>query len=511
MRLERPQLGDLIAGLSVALVLVPQGIAYAELAGLPPEIGLIAGTLPLIGAALFMSSPYLQVGPTALTSLLVVGALSPLATPQTADYVQLAALLALMVGVIRIVFGLARLGIAAYFVSQPVLTGFTTGAALLIVGSQMPVVLGVSPDGGRVSTRARRAFSDPANWSWVSIGLALLVVFLIFGLKRVHRAFPAILVAVGAAWLLAEIIGFDGAVVGEMPDALPSLSLDLPWSSVGTLLVPALVVAIVGFVEPASIARTYAAADRRPWSADREFVSLGVANVVAGVSGAYPVGGSFGRSSLSRASGACTRWTGAITGLALLLALPAAGLLSDIPKVVLAAVVISAVVSLIRLRVMVEMWRVSRPQGVIAVATLIATVSLDPRIDYAVIAGVALSVAIHLWRELSVGLAVTERDDALIVAPSGVLWFGSVNRVVEMILSEIASRPACSRLIVDLVGAGRIDLTAARELADVALDAQQEGMRVEFRGVPEHARRVFDGLIAPEASRGGAEGLPTGG
>lgn len=494
---ERPRFGDLVAGLSVALVLVPQALAYAELAGLPPEIGLLAGTLPAIAAAFFVSSPYLQTGPTALTSLLVAGALAPIAVAGSDNYVQLAALLAIFVGVYRVAFGLVRLGIAAYFLSQPVLVGFTTGAAVLIIASQVPAVLGVAGDGDRVTAQAFDALSDPSAWSWWTIlqGASTLAIILIG--KRIRPAFPWVLVAVGATWGATALFGIDTATVGEIPAVWPSLRLDLPWGEWTSLVVPALVIALIGFAEPSSIARTYAAIDRRPWSADREFVSQGVANVVAGATGAMPVGGSFGRSSLNRAAGARTRWAGAITGAALLVMLPAAGWLSTIPKAVLGAVVISAVLSLLRFDQLIEMWQTSRWQAATAIATFAATLALDPRIDRAILLGLGLSVGVHLSRELTVWVDVEHDDGHLRLVPHGVLWFGSVNRIVERMLAELSTYPDAHTVTVDLAGIGRIDLTAAHELAEMALEAESYGVHWRYVGVPPHARRIFRNVVDP--------------
>ena len=196
-----PTLGDVVAGLSVVLALIPQGLAYAELAGMPSRYGLVAGTIPPIAAALFVSSPYLQTGPTALSSLLVAGALAHIAIPGTADYIEAAALLALMVGVIRIAFGLLRMGISAYLVSQPVLVGFTTSAAILIIGSQLPNIVGAGSDRDRVLVRAYDVLTHPDGWNWEAIAVAGFTYGLIVLLRKIHRVFPSVLVGVGATWL----------------------------------------------------------------------------------------------------------------------------------------------------------------------------------------------------------------------------------------------------------------------------------------------------------------------
>jgi len=497
IRWERPEVGDLLAGISVALVLVPQALAYAQLAGLPPEIGLLAGTLPAIAAAFFVSSPYLQTGPTALTALLVLGALGSHLDDGT-DAVQFAALLALMVGAFRVAFGILRLGIAAYFVSRPVLVGFTTGAALLIIGSQLPAVVGVTATSGSVFSRVWTVATSVTDWSWPSIALSALALALMIAGAKIHRAFPAVLVAVGVTWALAEIMGLEVATIGEIPTSWPTLHVDLPWGSVGQLLVPAFVIALVGFAEPSSIARTYAVADRRPWSADREFVSQGVANLVAGAIGSMPVGGSFGRSALNRASGAHTRWSGFVTGLTILLFLPVADLLSSVPKAVLAAVVIGAARSLLRFDQVRDMWRQSRWQLTTAVATIVATIALDPRVDRAILIGLAASVLVHLAREMGVHVAAEYADGHLRLAPKGVLWFASINRIQERMLAELANHPETERVTVDLSGIGRLDLTAAYELADMARDAADDGIGWRYVNAPPHAARLMRKVVHPD-------------
>ncbi|HRG97948.1 MAG TPA: SulP family inorganic anion transporter [Polyangiaceae bacterium] len=496
---QRPRLGDLVAGVSVAIILVPQGLAYADLAGMPSHLGIVAGIAPAIVAALFASSPYLQTGPTALTALLVAGSLGPLATPGSPEYVRLGALLALGVGLARILFGLLRLGSAAYLVSGPVLTGFTTGAALLIVGSQVPTLLGVNVSGGRVLLRAGRALADPARWSLVSVALGAFTFALVVGLRRVHKLVPSVLVGVGASWALARGLDLRVATVGAVPGDLLRLSLDLPWSRSVELVAPALVIATIGFAEPSSIARTYAAAERQRWSVDRELLSQGAANVAAALTGAFPVGGSFGRSSLNHAAGAKTPWAGAITGLTVLAFVPFAGVVASVPRPALAAVVMSAVVSLVRVRRLRQIAKWSRVQAVAAALTLLATLALEPRVDRAIILGVGVALAIHLWRELKVVVVVAPRDASLVIELKGVLWFGSIHRVVERVLEVVAEHPKVERVVLDLRGVGRIDMMSADELGALVDDLRASGVELALEGIPPQAGALMKRVLgAPE-------------
>ena len=394
----RPVPADLLAGLSVAMVLVPQSMAYAELAGLPPHLGLFASALPPILAALFASSPYLQTGPVALTSLLTFGVLAAgSAEVGTADYVALAALLAMLVGITRLLLGVLRLGVVTYLMRDPVVTGFTSAAAILILASQVPKALGVSaPDGG-VLWQASWSLGHVDNWEIASVGVAATTALLVLAGRRVvHRLFPGALLAVAGGVVVSRITDYGGPVVGEVSTGLPDLSLDLPWGSTGSMLVGGVLIALVGFAEPASIARVFADEDRQRWSADREFVSQGVANIAASVSGSFPVGGSFSRSSLNRLAGAQTRWSGLVTGAAVLTFLPFTDVLAPLPRATLGGVVIAAVVGLVRPVALVSMARRSPTDALVAWTTFVATLTMAPRVERGVLVGILLSLAVGL-------------------------------------------------------------------------------------------------------------------
>ena len=396
---NRPVPADLLAGLSVAMVLVPQSMAYAELAGLPPHLGLFASALPPILAAFFASSPYLQTGPVALTSLQTFGAQAGLAEVGTANYEAQAALLALLVGVTRLVLGLLRLGVVTYLMRDPVVTGFTSAAAILILASQLPKAFGVvAPEGG-VLWRAGWSLGHPDRWEAAALGIAVVTVLLVLAGRRViHRLFPGALVAVGGGILVSRLADYGGPVVGDVPTGLPNLSLDLPWGSTGSLLVGGILIALVGYAEPASIARVFADAEGQKWSASREFVSQGVANVVAAFSGSFPVGGSFSRSSLHRLAGARTRWSGLVTGVTVLVFLPFSDVLAPLPRATLGGVVIAAVVGLVRPAELVGMVRRSTSDALVAWVTFAATLALAPQVEQGVLVGILLSLAFGVRR-----------------------------------------------------------------------------------------------------------------
>lgn len=390
-------MADLLAGLSVAMVLIPQSMAYAELAGLPPHLGLFASALPPILAAFFASSPYLQTGPVALTSLLTLGALTGLADTGTPEYIGLAALLALVVGITRLLLGLLRLGTISYLLRDPVVTGFTSAAALLILASQLPKALGVVAPSGDVLWRAGWSLTHTSLWDGTSLALSSVTVLLVLlGRKIVHRLFPGALIAVVGGVVISRAGNYSGPIVGDVPSGLPNLSLDLPWGSTGSLLVGGILIALVGFAEPASIARVFAKEDLHYWSANREFVSQGLSNIAAAISGSFPVGGSFSRSSLNRLAGARTRWSGLVTGVAVVIFLPFADILAPLPESILGGVVCAAVVGLVRPTALLGMVRRSPTDALVAWTTFVATLALSPRVEQGVLIGILLSLAVGI-------------------------------------------------------------------------------------------------------------------
>jgi sulfate permease, SulP family len=489
--------GDVLAGITVALVLVPQSLAYAQLAGMPSYRGLYAAALPPIVAALFASSPYLQTGPVAITSLLTFGALSTLAPPGSDDYVVLGLLLALIVGATRLLIGLARGGVVAYLMSQPVLLGFTSGAAILIVASQLPTALGVEASDGGVLDRAASALVDVRAWNLAPILLALATLALMLAGPRLHPLFPGVLVAAAVGIVYSRLAGYDGDVVGAILVEAPPFSLRLGWESFPSLVVPGVVIAVVGFAEPAAIARTFAAAERRPWDPNRELVSQGAANVAAAVSGGFPVGGSFSRSALNRLAGARTRWSGAVTGAAVLAFLPFASSLSPLPQAVLAAIVIGAVAPLVRIPPLLRLARYSLGQVAVALGTFALTLALSPHVERALLIGVGLSVALHLRRELRLEVPSWTEDATLHLRPRGVLWFGTARRLEDAVLELLGDHPDARRLVVHLDGLGRIDLTGALALRALLQDAREADLAVEVVDV----RPRWRGLVARVVER----------
>ena len=502
--IQQPAIGrfsgaDIIAGLSVGLVLVPQSMAYAALAGLSPVHGLYAAAVAPIAAAFFASSPFLQSGPVAMTSVLSFGALSVVAAPMTEGYALLAALLAVLVGVARVVFGLLRAGFIADLMSRPITMGFTRAAGLLIVASQFPKFVGADVPVEGIVNSIRWTLENPHTWSPEALGLGGVTLLAIIVGRILHPLFPAVLVAVVGGIIYSTVYGYSGAVIGEVPAAVPSLSLALPWVYIPHLIFPAIVIALVGFAEPAAIARTMATQTRTRWSSDRELISQGAANFSAGLVGGFPVGGSFSRTLINRAAGATSRWSGLVTGLVVFAILPFADRFSPLPLTILAAIVIHAVVKLLDFRPLFRLLWISRPQAIVGWTTFFLTLVLAPRIDLAVMVGIGFGIGVHLWRERNVHLNTVYRDGELTLEPVGVIYFGSVTAFDDALIRELALHPDATKLTIDLRKIGRLDFTGVQALRGVVADAQSAGLSVRIiSGHRVQGARVLQRVISDD-------------
>lgn len=458
---NKPAVGDLFAGLSVALVLIPQSMAYADIAGLPPYVGLFAAAFPLLVFALFAASPYLQTGPVAVTSLLTIGVLSTNGTDIATDVlVKQAALLAIIVGVVRFMLGVLRLGVVAYLLAEPVMIGFTSGAGVVILSSQLPKVLGVaegvSPGYANPILETGWALLNPGEWDLEPMLIGLVTIVLMLGGRKMHKLFPGVLVAVILGVIYSQLNDYDGKIVGTIPEGWPPFSLDLPWGDLPSLLIGGIVIALVGFAEPASIARTFAGEDGTSWSGSQEFLSSGLANLTAGLTSAFPVGGSFSRSSVNRFSGAQTKWSGGVTGLVVLAFLPFASILEPLPEAVLGAIVIGAVQSLVKPQRLLRLWGRSKTQATLTYLTFALTLVTPPKVYWAVILGVVLALAHHLF--LKFRIEVDDSDPGVLrIKPVGMLWFASTPELTDQLRAAGASHVQTPNLELDLSDIPSID------------------------------------------------------
>jgi SulP family sulfate permease len=272
---------------------------------------------------------------------------------------------------------------------------------------------------------------------------------------------------------------------------LPPLTTSLPLHQLPRLILPAFVIALIGFAEASSIARTYATLDRARWDADREFVSQGVANVSAGLFGGFPVGASFSRSALNRLAGAKTTMSGLVTGVAVFAFQPLGFQLTSLPLAVLAATVILAVIPLIQFGRIVAIARISTIQLTITLTAFVLTLALAPHVEWAIMAAIALSVVIHLWRELRLDVGVKATATRLELTPQGVLWFATARRLEDRFIDALADHPDATELVIRLDGLGRIDVTGALALKALVDDARAAGLEVTIDGAPLHADRVL--------------------
>jgi len=481
---RRIALGDVIAGISVALIAIPQALAYAELAGMPAYTGLNAVAFATLAAAFFASSPYIQAGPVATTSLLTFGVLSQIAS---SDYIAAAGLLAIIVGIVRIAIGLFKFGQIAYLLSQPVITGFISAAGILITASQIPTALGVQAD-GNILLRAIYSLGAINEWQFGTIILTITTIAIVLLGKRIHPLFPSVLIAVIVGLIISKYLGYSGAVIGDIPVSMPHINLDFPFKYIKKLLIGGGIIAVVGFSEAASIARTYATQSRSHWAPNQEFIAQGAANIASGLFGGFPVGASFSRSSVNYNAGAKTRWSGFITGMTLLAIFPFVGIFSILPKAVLAGIIIASVISLIKISELVQLFKYSKHQGAIAWLTFLLTIVLAPEIELAVLAGISLSILQHLRRESTLVYKSWQDENGLHIEPHGVMWFGSAAVMEEEFLKIIALNPDVQCIHFHLEGIGRIDLSAAMTLEQIIIDAEKSGIDCQLHDVPPMAK-----------------------
>jgi len=491
--------GDVVAGLTTAVMLVPQAMAYAMLAGLPPIMGLYASVFPLFVYALFGSSRELAVGPVAMVSLLVASGVGAVAEPGSATYVAYAITLALMVGLIQLAMGITRLGFLVNFLSHPVVSGFTSAAALIIGLSQLKHLLGVdiprSHHVHEVLLEAGRRLGevDPAT---LAIGVGAIALLL--GLKRFAPRFPrALAVVVLGAGAVAGLGLADAgvAIVGNVPAGLPSpavptLSLDV----LEALLPTALAISFVGFMESISVAAAFARRRKYEVDANQELVALGLANVVGGLFRGYPVTGGFSRTAVNAQAGSRTPLASMITAagvaVALLFLTP---LFYYLPKAVLAAIIMTAVFGLVDVAEVRHLWKVKRSDLALLGTTFFATLGLG--IEEGILVGVGASLALLVFRTTRPHVAVlgrrpngiyrnVERHPDAVPEP-GVLavrldaqfYFGNVNFLRETLRRVERDRDEPLRaVVIDASGINQIDSSATGALAEIQESYAERGI-----------------------------------
>jgi SulP family sulfate permease len=385
------------AAVTVALVMIPQSVAYAGLAGMPLITGLYATFLPPLASVLFSASSRLSVGPSALTSVLVGASLIGLAQPASGEWIMLAVWLALLSGGVQLALGAAGGAWVLNLVSSPVLAGFSQAAALLIIASQVPSLLGLQ--GGLGSLLHGPQF-DLAGLAYGMVSLALFLLA-----KRFAPRLPMVLLVLAAAAAVSKWSGYSahGAVIGSLPVGFPSFYWPgLPrWDDFRALLAPALVIALVSSLEMAASAKIESQRDGKRWDANQDLVGQGMGKLASAISGSFPTSTSFSRSAITLYAGAKTGWaTVFATGLVLGVLLFLTPVLAHVPRAVLAAVVVIAVGGLFKPQTVLRLWRIDRVEAVTALATFGVTMLSTPRIYWGVLTGVLMGLAHFLYLRL---------------------------------------------------------------------------------------------------------------
>jgi sulfate permease, SulP family len=503
--------GDVVAGLTVWAVLVPEALAYATIAGVSPVVGLYAAPAALILYAAFGSSRHLIVGPMSATAALSAAIVAQFATQGSTSFAALTAALAVTTGLAAFVAGLLRLGFLASFISEPVLKGFIVGLALTIIVGQLPDLFGVDKGSGNFFEKLWDLIADLGSTS----GLTLLVgagsLALVLGLRRVAPVVPGSLVAVAVGVILVKLLGLDGhgvAIVGHIDSGLPSIGVpDVSSARYGDLVGPALGVMLVGFAEGLGAAKTYAAREHYEIDTDRELLGLGAANLASGLASGMVVNGSLSKTAVNGSAGARSQISGLVcAALTVLTLLFLTGLFEDLPEATLAAVVIAAVVELVDVPALVELYRVhtralgraygfaARPDFIAAVAAMAGVLVFDTLPG--LFLGITISLVLLLYRVsrpyvAQLGRVAGARDHYADLArhpddrpPPGVvvlrvesgLFFANADHVRAAILQSVGEDT--EGVVLDAETVPSIDVTAARMLLELQADLARD--RIAF-------------------------------
>ena len=500
---------DLIAGITVAAVVIPQALAYARLAGLPAVYGLYAALIPPVVAALWGSCRQLVTGPMATASLISAATVAALAPPETEAFISFSILLGLLVGVLRVSVGLLRLGVLVNLLSAPVVTGFANAAALIIASSQLQDVLGVRG--------TQHDFYLQTVWSILrqlpaadlpTVGVGLLTAAVLVALRR-HTG--KILIAVVISTVVAWASGFHGAVVGTIAPGLPSFQLPhIDWQALPALFIGAVVLTVIGFTETMSIAKVIATRTRQSVDPNQELIGQGLANIVGSFFQSFSVSGSFARSAVNLQSGAATGLSMLVTSLVILATLLLfTPLFHYLPQATLATIIIISVLGLFRLEPIRQAWQVSQSDGAIGLVTFAVTLALAPQLQWGIAVGVGLSVAQYLRHTMRPHVAYLARhpDGALVDAEAhglaldtrialirfdGRLYFGAASFFEDKVLEALARMPDLRHVVLDAGGINEIDATGVQTLRRVGQDLQGIGVDVHVTRVKDRVYQLLE-------------------
>jgi sulfate permease, SulP family len=514
--------GDLMAGLTVGFMLIPQGMAYAMIAGMPPIYGLYAAIVPMLAYSIFGTSRQLSVGPVALDSLLVASGLSAFAVAGTENYIQLAFVLAVLVGVVQIAAGFLRLGFFVNFVSQPVISGFTSAAAIVIMLSQLPHLLGVKvPRSDHAHEMVIEAAKVIHLTHWPTLLFALGGIGLILGLRRLHKGIPGALVAVVLATAATWAFNLEGAglkVVGAVPAGLPAPLLPAwDWATVKALLPTALTLALVAFMEAYSVGKAMEARlkDHRILP-NQELRALGIGNLLGGIFQCFPTAGGLSRTAVNAQAGARTNLAGLISVAFIVLTLLwLTPLFQSLPSAILASVIMVAVIALIDWRTPVRLWYADRGDFFRWWATFGVTLLVG--VMAGIGTGVLLSIISVVYRSATPHMAVLGRipgsrnyrnidrfpdaevhPEILAMRLDAQLYFANAGFFAERVLSEVGRKgPELKMVLIDAEAISFVDSTGADSLRQLSQELKTKGILLYISGAKGPVRDALhrNGLI----------------
>ena len=491
--------GDISAGLTVGVMLIPQGMAYSMLAGLPPIYGLYAVTIPLIIYALLGTSRQLAVGPVAMVSLLIASGVGHLAAAGTEQYIALAILLALLVGVIQFSMGLFRLGFLVNFLSHPVIAGFTSAAALIIGFSQFKHLLGIKVSGEKFLEIMSQIFENISNTHITTLLIGLAAIGILIAVKKIHKLVPGPLVVVLLGILVVYFGGlYDQGVkiVGEIPGGLPSLSLfSIDLTSVQALLPTALTISFVGFMESIAVAKAIHTKHKDyKLDANQELIALGAANIAGSVFKSFPVTGGFSRTAVNDQAGAKTGLASLISATLIILTLLFfTSYFYYLPNSVLAAIIIVAVYGLIDFKEAKHLFNTDKMDFGLFLAASLGTLILG--IEEGIFLGVILSMGVLIYRVsyphfAEMGLVkdgqifrnvlrfkdAIVKDEIIVMRFDAQLYFANTSYFKDKVKSLIEKRKKPKYFILDASPISAIDSTAAHALHDLIDQMKKDGI-----------------------------------
>jgi len=518
---------DLIAGITVALVLIPQSMAYAQLAGLPAYFGLYIAFMPVMIAALWGSSKQLATGPVAVVSLMSATALAGIVGGVAADnpnpemvsqYIALAMFLTLIVGLFQFCLGFFRLGVIVNFLSHPVIVGFTNAAAMVIGLSQLSKIFGVAMPGAAgdhfLTVRIWGVLQQLGETHMPSLLMGIGAFAVMILMKKYMPKIPGVLVAVVATILISYSIdfkGMGGSVVGEIPEGLPNFSVPMFDMEVMLKLLPsAILIALVGFMEAISIAKAMAAKTRDRIDPNQELIGQGLGNIVGSFFQSYPASGSFSRSAVNLGAGAKTGFSSVVTAAVVVITLLfLTPLLYHLPKAVLAAVIMMAVFGLINFSAIKHAWRTNKHDGLAAIVTFACTLGFAPHLDKGIIIGAGLALGLYLYRTMKPRVALLgrypdgtlrdlqvnpdlARDENIVVLRfDGSLYFANVSFFEDTILEAMSEYKEAKYILVVGDGINQLDASGEEVIHHLHERLLANGVTLVFSGLKKQILDVM--------------------